>query len=613
MIGNKAIWSLVLLAILGDISAHPAIGARVYCKYGSALTEPPNGTALIEGLPAGEYLVTACAQGYKSKSQLVTVTAENQATATFALESQSGFILSLTANPTRIAPDGNSTSTITARVTDMEGAPLQGKSVTITTDMSTFQESGTNTVTGDTSDQGILSATLLSLTTPNTATLTATCQGASAIAYVEFANTNDPYVRIVDPSDGSNMTGVSVISVAATIQGANGPEDVHDLMLYVDGQAFGAPKLATEEAGPSFDSRILSNSSHVLQASATSGTSVGWSQQVHVNVYNALCQLQINRLELFTDDPDPGVIEVTGIANEAEDWTVQVLDHSANVVSSGTGTGPGAIDVTWDGKASGSYVLGIYSVEFSTGGNGLMSSGADTSWPLTVSSHGSVLITIATRMPDSSDPTLRDAWFSDIQSVIDQCYANGISFTILADPQWRSKASLESLGMGGHWRKGMEDWLRDPFNGWFHCGHGSWDTKSQRTKLLFYGLPGEVTGDNFEALAIPGEQYHLVELNSCYGAGGDLGHLDSSIAAAFGIGGWSEGACFMGWCHRYGNVDGLDGSDWTRTFWGYFGQGYTVSQAQFLTPWFGSPYHGDMHEYLVTFGDPYTVWISDLQ
>ena len=606
-----------ILATVTDTStpANPLIGARIYCKYGSAVTNS-SGVAAIEDLPVGYYLVTACAQGYKSESQVIHT--DPPTTPTFTLESQGGgIILWLTANPTRIPPDGMSTSLITAHVTDLEGAPLQGKSVTITTDMSTFQETSTNTVTGDTSDQGILSATLISLTTPNTATLTATCGSLTAPAYVEFADADDPQVRIVEPSDGSDMTGVGTISVAATVEGPNGPVDLHDLMLYVDDVAFGAPKPAAKDAGPNFDSRILSNGDHVLQASATSGSAVGWSQRIHVNIYNALSELEINRMELFTDDAIPGVIELTGTANEADDWTVDVLDHSDSVIFSSSGTGPGPIDVAWDGKIGGSYVPGIYRMEFSAGSGGLLAAGGSgSSWPITISRHGTVLITISTRFKDSSDPTLRDALFSDIQSVIDQCYANNIAFTIIADPQWRTWPSQTALGMGRRVRKGMQDWLLDPFKAWFNAEHGYWDTCGHsptlpRSQLFFYD-PMQVCGEDFWALSIPAGQYHLVQLNSCWGAGFDEGHLDTTIAEAFGIDDWSEGACFMGWCHRYGNVDGLDGSDWTRTLWSYFGGGYTVSQAQLLTLF--SPYYwGSMHEYLVTIGDPYTVWISDLQ
>ena len=311
MMRKKAIFSLIFLAFLLGAFANPLIGERVYCKYGSALTELPNGTAQIQGLPPAvspdpPYLVTASAQGYKSQSKLVYVPEGDPITVDFALESRSGIILWLTANPSRIPPDGTSTSTITARVTDLEGAPLSGRNVTITTDMSTFQENSTNTVTGNTSDQGTLSATLVSLTTPNTATLTATCQGVSAIAYVEFADADCPYVRIVDPSDGSSITEVVIISVAATAQGVSGLEDVQDVVLYVDGEEVGAPKLVSDDTGPTFDSRVFSNGSHVIQARATYGNAVGWSQQVHVGIYNALSEVTISRIELFTDDIDPG-------------------------------------------------------------------------------------------------------------------------------------------------------------------------------------------------------------------------------------------------------------------------------------------------------------------
>ena len=632
MMRKKAIFSLIFLAFLLGAFANPLIGARVYCKYGSALTTSPNGTALIEGLPPAEYLVTASAQGYKSKSQIVNVAAGDPTSVSFALESRSGIILWLTANPSRIPPDSTSTSVITAQVTDLEGAPLQGKSVTITTDISTFQESGTNTVTGDTSDQGTLSATLISLTTPNTATLTATCEGLTARAYVEFADADSPCLRIVDPANGSNMTGVSLVSVTATSPGGSYLEDVDNLTLYVDGETFGAPKLVASDAGPSFDSRILSNGNHVLQASATWGETVGWSQQVHVSIYNALSELEINRMELFIDDADPGLVELTGMANESDDWTVDVLNHLDNVVFSSSGTGPGPIDIVWDGKISGSYVPGAYRMEFSTGSGGLMSAGTSDWWTILISYNtGTVLITLATRTYDNSNPTLRRIFYSDVQSVVDQCYRNNIAFTLLADPQWVSGPSTEFIGMGRRPRRGMSERLLDPFKAWFNAGHGEWrrcyDVRPplpplpRRTHLSF--TDGWFCGADFQALPIPPGQYRLVQLNSCWGAGLDAGNLDLSIAAAFGIS-FNNGSWFIGWCHSYGDweyfhdipYNRLNGSGWTRDFWDLFGQpGYTVwsAQSDALLPagryWWLTD---DMHNYLVNAGYPY-VMIDDLK
>ena len=611
-----------------DTPGNPLIGARVYCKYGSALTELPNGTAQIQGLPPGEYLVTASAQGYKSKSQIINVAAGDPTSVSFALESQSGFILCLTANPSRIPPDGTSTSTITARVTDLEGAPLEGKSVTITTDMSTFQQNSTNTVTGDTSDQGILSATLISLTTPNTATLTATCQGASATAYVEFADADSPCLRIVDPANGSNMTGVSLVSVAATSPGGSYPGDVDDLTLYVDGEPFGAPRLVASDAGPSFDSRILSNGNHVLQASATWGETVGWSQQVHVSIYNALSELEINRMELFIDDADPGVLQLTGMANEADDWSVNVLDQSDSVVFSSSGNGPGPIDVVWDGKIGGSYLPGVYRMEFTTGSGGLMSAGGDESWWTYLISYGhaTVLITIATRLADTSEPDLRRIGYSDVQSVIDQCHRNGIKFTILADPQWLTGISTTNLGMGNRTRRGLREWLLDPYKCWLNVGHAEWrpcSTAPGPSRMHLCLVDCFVCGADIAAVPIPYGQYRLVQLNSCHSAGQDSGNPDLSFAEAFHISFNSE-SWFIGWCHGYGDweywhgipYDRLNGSGWTSDFWNLFGEsGYTVYAAQSETLLPAGRYWwltDSMHEYLINVGYPY-VMIDDLR
>ena len=175
-----------IAATVTDTSSYPLVGARVYCKYGSALTTSPNGTALIQGLPLAvspdpPYLVTASAQGYRSQSKLVYVPEGDPITVDFALESQSGIILWLTANPTVIPPNGTSTSTITVHATDLEGAPLPGEVVDISTDIGTLS---VPQITLD--DLGIGSAILTSTTFRGIATVTGTYQESSAMVNVFF-------------------------------------------------------------------------------------------------------------------------------------------------------------------------------------------------------------------------------------------------------------------------------------------------------------------------------------------------------------------------------------------------------------------------------------------
>lgn len=323
------------------------------------------------------------------------------------------------------------------------------------------------------------------------------------------------------------------------------------------------------------------------------------------------------------------IVILTAIANEAEDWTVNVLDGVENVVWSSSGTGPGPIDITWDGKVGGSYVPGIYRLQLSTASSQqLMSASSTTSlWPVAISKRsGSVLITIALRVQMEGDEAapIVDIWLKDAESVMDQCLASGIPFTIIADPQWETGEASSLIGMGHVQRKGVKDWLRDPFKCWFHAGHGRW--MNGRTFLKFYDRRSGklVCGDDFQQLMILPGQYRLVQLNSCNGAGLDSGNLDTSIAEAFGIDDQSEGACFISWCHAYGDweyyhgipYERLNGSGWTRDFWGFFGEeGCTVSaaQSQTLAPpgyWWLTD---RMHEYLVTYGDPGWVFIDDLR
>ena len=429
MTRKKAIFSLIFLAILTHSWSNPLIGARVYCKYGSALTTSPNGTALIEDLPAGQYLVTACAQGYKSKSQIVDVTTGDPVEPTFALESQSGgIILWLTADPERIPPDGTSTSTITAHVTDLEGAPLQDKSVTITTDMSTFQETSTGTVTGNTDNQGALSATLISLTTPNTATLTATCEGTTAEAYVEFASETAPLIRITSPVNGCTASDYLTLSAEADDALGDNP-GVESLSFLLDGQLLDST--TPYESTTRLYTCELTNGPHVLQATAVDGDlEVGFSQVIAFDVNNAVESFLPDKTWVDIETPGQDTVTYGGHRTDSTNgpWQVEIWEAGGTSpvkTISGTGT---TVSATWDGRdSSGNPVYGAFGARvilFDSEGLNTTSTSALSPCPIICAEHpGQPIAVVVDAIWDEPDymarvaivkATLRNAGFKVI-------------------------------------------------------------------------------------------------------------------------------------------------------------------------------------------------------
>lgn len=204
-----------ILATVTD-GTNPIIGARVYCKYGSAITTSPDGTALIENLLPGDYLVTAAAVGYQSESKLVTVTAGTQTPASFTLSVHAGITVGITADPDLVPPDNVSTSTITVYVADMEGVPLSGKVATVTTDLGTFENSSSS-IDVTTDDAGTGQCFLKSSTT-GTATVTATCEGADNQIQVTFDNI------VAMPTfspDGGEYTTTQGVTIGCVTEGAS--------------------------------------------------------------------------------------------------------------------------------------------------------------------------------------------------------------------------------------------------------------------------------------------------------------------------------------------------------------------------------------------------------
>ena len=119
--------------ISGTITATGADGmtARTSCAWGSAIAVFSGNTASYSNLstPTGNIAVTASLPGYKTTTQLVTVTTGSN-TADFTLSSIQR-VVDLVPSPARVAPGGGDI-TITAIVRDEEGRRFGSEAVTWT-------------------------------------------------------------------------------------------------------------------------------------------------------------------------------------------------------------------------------------------------------------------------------------------------------------------------------------------------------------------------------------------------------------------------------------------------------------------------------------------------
>lgn len=189
----------ISVVVTDDYSSQPIAGARVYCKYGSALTGS-NGVAevgvqqpnSIYQLPPGTYLVTASAVGFQSKSAVVTVTASTLASVSIQLYGQPGIVVDTVVSPASVPADGVSVSDVSVYVTDEEGAPWSGKTVTLSTTLGGFDDFPIPLMTDS---DGLVRATLKS-STIGTATITGTCDSTQDQATVEFTTPTGPQVAL---------------------------------------------------------------------------------------------------------------------------------------------------------------------------------------------------------------------------------------------------------------------------------------------------------------------------------------------------------------------------------------------------------------------------------
>ena len=281
----------------------------------------------------------------------------------FALESRPGIILWVTADPSRIPPNGTSTSTITAHVTDLEGAPLQGKSVTITVDTGVLVEANPSTPTTidlTTDTQGAAQCHLRSSTTSETATVTASHEGASQQTYVEFARADSPRVRVLAPTDGATVSGEVEIDYDYIDSEGTNP-GILRMTEFVDGVEYSTnPGTSLTSAWYSFKTTNGTHSIWVIAEDRDRNTAK--SNVIHVTVQNSFSEFQVTPDLVGSYEP----VHISAKMAVCGDWRVTISDGDGNVVWETTGTGT-EVSADWPGTNVG----GMYDISVSAAGEGM--------------------------------------------------------------------------------------------------------------------------------------------------------------------------------------------------------------------------------------------------
>ncbi|ALS68415.1 hypothetical protein AT395_25065 (plasmid) [Pandoraea apista] len=253
------------------------------------------------------------------------VAGSKTANVTFVPDTATAGVVSLVANPTSIAANGSSTSTLTATVKDAYGNAV-GAGVTVNWSTSAGSLTGTSSVTDA---SGIAMMTLKSATTAGTATVTAAAVAGSKTANVTFV---------------PDMTTAAVVSLAAnpTSIAANGSSTSALTATVKDGNgnAMGAGVTVnwTTTAGSLAGTSSVTDASGIATMTLKSATTVG----VATVTAAAVAGSKTANVTFVPDTATAGVvslmanpISITANGSSTSALTASVKDASGNTVGAG--------------------------------------------------------------------------------------------------------------------------------------------------------------------------------------------------------------------------------------------------------------------------------------
>ncbi len=588
----------------------------------------------------GNYTISAETAGYSTSTVYGLVDNDYEVDFYYMYAISTDFVV---ATPARVAPEG--VATVNVWCHDAEARSKPYAQAPWTTD-----DGREGTATADSNGN----ATISLGTTPLCHLITVNvgndqdASGSPWTTYIQVANPDDPFLFITNPANGGVSGFVEVDVTALNSDGSAYP--LSGVQLCVDGAPEGGITIPDPDTGDSEPSGIeterLTNGQHTLSAwcLGPEGDTV-WSQNVYINVNNAISSLTPTCLEIFRDDPSPNSIGLTAQMSVPGTWSVQITDQSNNVVYSNTGTGPGTMTASWDGKQNGSYVDGIYTVTISAADSTATQLASKTLYATVSPGNGDALVCIEVRDSPYVSDTFHDEYYDEMIAVSDGCRARGLRCTLVIDPLWMERYEkqdgqivqvsgypyAEDPDMGNLRRLTIGGWLAKPYHYFFYAGHGDWDSNNyERIQFVdelggMRNVAGIVSPPNpanpaLSDIGINPSQYRIVELNLCWSGGNiDNGYwAEVGIPQAFfgmGAPGSLSGQLYVGWVGPYGPrsigvpvIDGLFpcGTQWTSLFWSYLGEYCGAEQAaEFAT----DEYAGFQANYLYGYGDWDTTWL----
>mgnify|MGYP005857691919 CR=1 FL=1 len=322
-------------------------------------------------VPYGDHAVTTTLLGYKTTTQLATVSSGTPVDLDFTLSTLQRRI-DVVSSPWRIPPDGVSQMTVTAIVRDEEGRRFGNEAVTWDVDLGTVISSDATT-----DAVGEARLVLQAPTDADTAGIYVTCGGAQGVGYAEFGSATAPSVRILTPTDDETVSGTITVEVEAQDYAGTEPGIVH-IRVAADGQPL-MPLMVSRKKGY-WATYQVPNGVHQIKAAATDfDEEAGFSQTVTLNVDNPAYSVAETTAVINASNPST-TISATLATSSA--WTVEIAEPNAPTplrTYSGSGT---AVSATWDGKATdGTDVpAGTYNYNIKSGGGSTLASGVVAVW-----------------------------------------------------------------------------------------------------------------------------------------------------------------------------------------------------------------------------------------
>lgn len=485
--------------ISGTITATGADGktVKVYCASKSTTATFSGTTANYTlSVPYGSHAVTASIIGYKTTTQLATVSSGTSVDLDFTLSTIQRRI-DVVASPWRIPPDGTSQTIVTAIVRDEEGRRYGNESITWNVDVGTVISSDATT-----DAVGEARLVLQSPADEDTGSISVTCGGTQGIGYIEYASLTAPSVRILTPTQNEAASGLVTVEVSAEDYAGTEPGIVH-IGVVVDGQPL-MPLLPGRQKGYWTTFR-LPNGVHQIKAAATDlDKEAGFSQAVTVNVNNPAFSVAETTAVINPGNPSS---TISATLTTSSSWTLEIGHPSESTpvrTFSGSGT---SVSATWDGKNDGGTDVpsGSYKYSIKSAGTTL-ASGMVCVWRVT--GRATALLVEGWDFPYNA---------SEMDEVAKQCLKR--NFDVISIPKEIAT-----------WQNFLSAYNTYPVQVLFVTSHGQYEIRNQdcvpslipqvtafllQDSVVYAYRPQDSQGNYFEEYPAPGE-YAFASLDDTY-------------------------------------------------------------------------------------------------